>query len=107
MSYRIRITPPARRMLLDVTDKREREALRKRIRQLAEEPALQGKALSDDLAGYRSVRAVGQRFRIIYRVEQAEIIVVVVALGRRQAGGKRDIYQVAKKLLRAGLLDFE
>jgi mRNA interferase RelE/StbE len=105
MTHGIRITPPARQMLLDVSDRREREHLRLRIRQLAEEPEKQGKALFDDLAGYRSVRAVGQRYRIVYRVERGKVVVVVVALGRRRAGSKKDVYRVVKKLLRAGLLE--
>lgn len=105
MTHGIRITPPARQMLLDVSDRREREHLRQRIRQLAEEPEKQGKALGDDLAGYRSVRAVGQRYRIIYRVERGKVVVVVVALGRRKSGSKKDVYSVVKKLLRAGLLE--
>lgn len=104
MNYSIRITPLARRMLLDISDKREREIIRKRISQLSESPEMQGKALRDELAGFRSLRAAGQRFRIIYRIEEQTVVVVVVALGRRKAGDKRDIYQVARKLIRAKLL---
>jgi len=54
--------------------------------------------------GFRSVRAVGQRYRIVYRVERREVVVVIVAVGRRKARDKNDIYELAKKLLRLGLL---
>jgi mRNA interferase RelE/StbE len=107
MTYRIDFTPLAREMLFGVEDQRARKLLEKRIDRLADSPHLQGKALSDDLIGYRSVRAVGQRYRILYRVEKERVFVVVVALGRRREGDKKDIYQLAKKLLRAGLLDFD
>ena len=48
--------------------------------------------------------AVGQRYCIVYRVERREVIVVIVAVGRRKASDKNDIYELAKKLLRLGLL---
>ena len=51
-----------------------------------------------------SVRAVGQRYRIVYRVERREVVVLIVAVGRRKASDKNDIYELAKKLLRLGLL---
>jgi mRNA interferase RelE/StbE len=61
----------------------------------------------DELVGYRSVRAVGQRYRIIYRVEDERVTVLVVALGIRKQGDKKDVYELAKKLLRSDLLDLE
>jgi mRNA interferase RelE/StbE len=58
-----------------------------------------------ELAGYRAVRAVGQRYRIIYRVERGLITVLVVAVGRRKEGDRKDIYELARRLLRQRLLD--
>jgi mRNA interferase RelE/StbE len=74
------------------------------VDQLAESPEQQGKPLVAELAGFRSVRAVGQRYRIVYRVERREVVVVIVAVGRRKARDRNDIYELAKKLLRLGLL---
>ncbi len=71
------------------------------------EPEKQGKPLSDELAGYRSIRAVGQRYRILYKLEEEQVIVAVVALGIRKAGDKKDVYELAKKLARLGLLDID
>ncbi|MEG4328624.1 type II toxin-antitoxin system RelE/ParE family toxin [Microcoleus sp. herbarium5] len=59
----------------------------------------QGKALVDNLSGFRSIRAVGQRYRIVYQVEQDRVLVVVVGLGRRKDGDKKDIYTILEKLL--------
>jgi mRNA interferase RelE/StbE len=50
------------------------------------------------------VHAVGQRYRIIYRVERAIVTIIVVAAGIRKEGSREDIYRVAEKLLRLGLL---
>jgi mRNA interferase RelE/StbE len=55
-------------------------------------------------AGYRSLRAVGQRYRILYKVEAHRVIVSIVALGIRKDGDKADVYELAKRLVRLGLL---
>jgi len=91
-------------MLKAITDRRIRAKLASVIDGLESDPELRGKPLDDDLAGYRSVRAVGQRYRIIYRVERSIVTVVVVAAGIRKAGSREDIYRVAEKLIRLGLL---
>ena len=48
---------------------------------------------------------MGQKYRIIYRVERGVVTVLVVALGKRQAKSKDDIYELTRKLLRLGLID--
>ena len=97
--YHIQLTPLALEMLASVKDRREQEKLRDRIDQLRIEPEKQGKALVDNLSGFRSIRAVGQRYRIVYKVEQDQVVVVVVGLGRRKEGDKKDIYVILEKLL--------
>jgi mRNA interferase RelE/StbE len=104
LTYQVDILPAAQQMVLAIADRRIQEKILERMTALAAEPELQGKPLGDDLAGYRSVRAVGQRYRIIYRVERTIVTVVVVAAGIRKAGGREDIYRVAAKLVRLGLL---
>jgi mRNA interferase RelE/StbE len=73
---------------------------------LSDEPDKQGKKLVKDLSGFRSVHAAG-RFRIIYKIDKKTVIIYVLAAGIRKEGDKKDIYQIAKKLLNAGLLDLE
>ena len=104
MSYEIVIAPSALKMLKGILDRRVRERIRDRIGNLAEDPGKQGKPLTGELSGYRSLRAVGQRYRIIYRIEERSILVFVVALGIRKEGSRRDIYSLAKKLIRLRLL---
>lgn len=97
--YAIQLTPLALEMLAAVKDKREQEKLRDRIEQLKIEPEKQGKALVDNLSGFRSVRAVGQRYRIVYKVERKQVLVLIVGIGRRKDGDKKDIYTILQKLL--------
>jgi mRNA interferase RelE/StbE len=103
--YRIVIQPTALKLLKEISDRRIRQKLSDRIDKLKESPEMQGKPLLGELDGYYSVRAVGQRYRIIYAIEQSQVTVMIVALGIRKDGSKQDIYALAKKLLRLGLLD--
>jgi mRNA interferase RelE/StbE len=51
------------------------------------------------------VRTAGQRYRILYRVEAKTVIVLVVAVGIRKDGDKKDIYALAQKMIRLGLIE--
>ena len=97
MKWRIFLTPTAAEMLAEINDRRAREKIGATIDRLIEDPEKQGKALGGELAGFRSIRAMSQRYRIIYRVQGDEIVVVVVAVGLRRAGARDDIYNLAKK----------
>ena len=91
-------------MLEEISDRRVQEIIRDRINALREDPEKQGKPLGGEFSGYRSVRAVGQRYRVIYRVEREKVIISVVALGLRKEGARDDIYRLAKKLLKFRLI---
>jgi len=45
------------------------------------------------------------RERIIYKIEKHTVHVYILAAGIRKQGDKKDIYQITKKLLKAGLID--
>ena len=92
-------------MLEAVSDQRVREQIVERADGLADEPEKQGKALLGEMAGLRSLRASGQRYRIIYRVERRRVLVLIVAVGLRKRGSQRDIYELAQKLLRTRLIE--
>jgi len=101
MRRQVIMLPMAEKQLAEIGDRRVQKSIAKRISDLAYEPELQGKPLIDELEDYRSLRAVGQRYRIIYKVEAEEVIVVVVTLGIRKEGDKKDMYKLAKKLIRS------
>ena len=102
MIYSIEITENATQMLTGIRDRRIRRLLASRIDRLANEPEKQGRPLGGELAGQRSCRAVGQRYRIIFRID--ETVVVVAAVGLRRAGDRGDVYALAERLARLGLL---
>ncbi|MBF0290904.1 MAG: type II toxin-antitoxin system RelE/ParE family toxin [Nitrospinae bacterium] len=90
-------------MLASAGDKRVRAIIFEKAQSLCREPDKQGKALLYDLAGYRSLRAAGQLYRIIYKVESSHVVVYVVAVGIRKDKDSKDIYELARKIIRAGL----
>lgn len=104
MTYRIVLTATALKLLEAISDRRIREKIRDRIDGLAHDPEQQGYPLGGNLAGIRSLRAVGQRYRILYRVERAKVLVIVLAVGLRKEGDRHDIYRLAQKLIRLQLI---
>jgi mRNA interferase RelE/StbE len=103
VTYRIAFTPAALHTFEAIADRRIREQLQNRIHGLTHDPEQQGKPLTGELAGCRSLRAAGQRFRVVYRVERAQVLVLVLAVGRRKAGDRQDVYRLAEKLMRLRL----
>lgn len=96
------LTEEARSDLDAITDARTYRAIARKIDGLASEPDKQGKALGGDLKDYRSVRAAGQRFRVVYQVGMLEGVVTVVVIGIRKANDKRDAYRIASRRLGKG-----
>src|SRR2546425_346407 len=94
--YAIKWTEPALDLVAAIPDQRIKRVVSQRVDQLADAPDQQGKPLVGELAGFRSVRAVGQRYRIIYRVARREAV-VTMAVGRRKQGDNRDIYELARR----------
>jgi mRNA interferase RelE/StbE len=89
MEWAVYFTEEAERMLSAIEDRRARKLIRSRALRLNTSPDVQGKPLGGDLSGLRSVRAVGQRYRIIYEVFSDRGEVWVVTLGIRKAGSLR------------------
>ena len=97
--YQVNLTKQASKLFKKIKDRREQEVLLARLEKLKNNPAQQGKALVKELSGYRSVRAVGQRYRIVYQIKEEQVLVLVIAIGIRKEGDKNDIYLIAKKIL--------
>ena len=105
MTFKLVLTRSALEMLKKVEDRRIRKQIWDAISDLSLNPEIKGKALLGELAGYRSLRAAGQRYRVIYQVVANEVLVVVVAVGKRKEGDRKDVYSLARKLFRQRLVD--
>lgn len=89
MSYRIRWSSAARRAIENTLPEAVAVAVWEFVNgALAESPHRVGKPLLRELAGYWSARR-GQ-YRVIYRIDDDEIVVIVVAVA---VGHRRDVYR--------------
>jgi mRNA interferase RelE/StbE len=103
--WRIIITPTALKQIKSISDKRVTEKIAVVIDRLATDPEKQGKPLTGELTGFRSIRAVGQRYRVIYKTQKKQVFVIIVAAGIRKEGHRSDIYALARKLIHLRLLE--
>lgn len=88
--YRILFTKEAKKNI-EKLDPSIVKVIRKAIESLAVNPA-KGKPLAYDLAGLRSLRT--SDYRVIYRIKEKELLIIVIALGHR-----KEIYKKLKELL--------
>jgi len=88
--YSVFFTKEAKRNVekLDPSIKR---IIKKAIESLAVNPA-KGKPLAYDLAGLHSLRTA--HYRVIYRIREKQLIIIVIAVGHR-----KEIYKRLKELL--------
>lgn len=101
--YAVLWTDPAGQLLEKTADKQTQRKLLEAADGLARDPRNQGKALTHELAGFRRIRF--SRYRILYTVDDDRGVVWVATIGIRREGSRDDVYELARKLFRAGLLD--
>jgi len=103
--WNVEVTETAAEMIEAISDQRIQDQILDAIADLKHEPEKKGKPMVGDLAGFHSRRVAGQRYRVLYRMDGGTVTVYVVAAGIRKEGSKTDIYNLAKKLLRIGLIE--
>jgi mRNA interferase RelE/StbE len=96
-------TATALELLEAFSDRRIQQQLLDTSKRLETDPEKQGKPLRAELLGFRSLRSVGQRHRLIYSIDSDARTVHVVAAGLRREGARDDIYALAQRLVRIGL----
>jgi len=104
MEWQIIIGPVAQKQLGTIKDRRVQQVLGDALDSLEIDPEKRGKPLTGKLAGYFSLRAYAQRYRIIYKLQISSKEVVVVALGLRKEGDRADIYNLVERLISKGFL---
>ena len=97
MKFKVFFTNTASVMLNQIKDKRIKQAILDKTKKLATNPDKQGKPLKYELADYRSLKIAGNRYRLIYQIEKQAVI--VIAVGLRKEGSKKDIYKLAKRII--------
>ena len=106
MKHEILMTDTCLALIEKILDKKIQRTILERIEKLSEAPDKQGKMLVKELSGFRSIHVAG-RYRIIYKIDNKAVIAFILAAGIRKQGDKKDIYQITKKILKAGLLEMD
>ena len=108
IKHAVRLTEHAEAMLAGISDARIRVKIASAIDALEHDPQQQGKPLTDDLTGLWSKRAAGQRYRIIYGIDKEHDppppLVIVLVVGIRKDGDKKDVYRIASRMKSRGEL---
>jgi mRNA interferase RelE/StbE len=84
--YSLRYTETAIKHIKGIRDRRERGKIKDRIKKLKTDPFMQSKPLRGELEGLRCVRAVGQRYRVLFAVENDPPVVTIHFAGIRKEG---------------------
>ncbi len=103
--YRVLISESAKQILREIVKKYGNKVygiLRDLILALEVEPEKKGQPLGGKLHGFFSLHY--SRYRVIYKINGEEAIVLVVGAGWHESGLRAEIYQVVERLLQAGKL---
>lgn len=101
MNCRIVITQEAEKNLTALRNPVILEQVTNRIDVLKNNPET-GKPLRGILAGYRSLSAARNRYRIIYRYIKEESLVVIIAIGLRKGKDFADVYKALQRSITTG-----
>jgi len=83
--YRLSIKPSARKELVAVATKKDRQRIVRLIQSLAEEPRPPG---CQKLSGYDRYRVRQGNYRILYQIQDNKLVIVVVRIKHR-----REVYR--------------
>jgi mRNA interferase RelE/StbE len=88
--YNVKYTKEAKRNI-EKLDQSIKQVIKKAIVSLSSNP-YRGKALAYELSGLYSFRT--SDYRIIYRIREEEILIIIIAIGHR-----KEIYKKLRKIL--------
>ena len=78
-------------------DKTIRDQFKKKLRKLQHNPYTGATRLDGDLAGCFKIKLRASGFRLIYKVIDEEIIIWVIAVGKRE---RSNVYNIASERMR-------
>ncbi|MGE6169788.1 type II toxin-antitoxin system RelE family toxin [Aeromonas media] len=77
-------------------DRAVREQLQKKLAKLVEQPHVPKNALHGNLAGCYKVKLLKAGVRLVYKVEDEQLVILIVAVGKRD---KHTVYKAASARL--------
>jgi mRNA interferase RelE/StbE len=108
--YRIYVAEAAQKELKKLGPAAAKEILTQIEKKLGDDPQAYGRPLAGELGGYFRLRVTG--YRVVYKVVEDKVWVVVLAAGKRDEGNADNIYDwltgdLLSKRLEALLRDIE
>ena len=94
MTYKLQLLPSALKEWEKLAHT-VREQIKKKLRERLESPRVQADALRE-LQNHYKIKLKASGYRLVYRVEDERVVVIVVSVGMRERGAA---YQCAKKTL--------
>jgi addiction module RelE/StbE family toxin len=88
MVYAIEWTKKAEKGL-EKLDRVKREKVRKAVDELARDPYKKGEPLKRDLKGQWSLHLLGNKYRVVYEIRQAKLVIIIVEAGWREGFYKK------------------
>lgn len=92
MTYKLEFLPSARKEW-DKLGHTLGEQFKKKLRERLESPRVQADALRE-LTGHYKIKLRSSGYRLVYRVEDERVVVVVVSVGKRE---RSSVYAAAQK----------
>jgi mRNA interferase RelE/StbE len=89
--YRIYIAEAAQKELKKLGPAAAKEIVTHIQKKLGDDPQVFGRPLTGDLGGYYRLRVSG--YRVVYRVIESDVWVLVLAAGKREEGNVDNIYE--------------
>jgi mRNA interferase RelE/StbE len=96
VKYRLRFEPEALREWRSL-DKSIRIQFAKKLENRLEEPHVPNSELGGELKGLFKIKLVSSGYRLVYKVENSELVVVVISVGRRD---KSKAYRAAAERIK-------
>jgi mRNA interferase RelE/StbE len=87
--YDLAFRPSAKRAWHKL-DPSVRHKLEKTLERRLQNPFIESAALSGDLAGCYKIKSKSSGYRLIYKVTESELILLVITVGKREGGESYD-----------------
>ncbi|GLO64205.1 mRNA interferase RelE [Vibrio sp. MACH09] len=93
MTYKLKFDRKAKKAF-DKLHEPVKSQFKAKLRELLSHPHIEGSALRGKLSGCYKIKLRTSGYRLIYKVEEGELIVLVLAIGKRE---RNDAYLKAEK----------
>lgn len=93
MTYKLKFDRKAKKVF-DKLGEPVKSQFKAKLREVLNNPHIEGSALKGKLSGCYKIKLKASGYRLVYKIEEGELIVLVLAIGKRE---KNEAYLKAEK----------